>query len=94
MSQATLTITVDETLKTAFAEAAKAQDRDAEDLLRELMRAEIDRLERHDAWFRAEVEQALREADAPDAEWVSHEEVRRESEERRARWLRMAEGMV
>jgi len=25
----------------------------------------------HDAWFRGEVEQALREADDPNAEWIS-----------------------
>lgn len=29
----------------------------------------------HDAWFRAEVEKAISEADAPDAIWVRHEDV-------------------
>jgi hypothetical protein len=29
----------------------------------------------HDAWFRAEVEKAIAEADAPDAIWIPHEEV-------------------
>jgi hypothetical protein len=40
----------------------------------------------HDAWFRSEVEQSLREADNPAAEWVSHEEVVRQSADHRARW--------
>ncbi len=41
----------------------------------------------HDAWFRAEVEQSVREADASDAIWVSQDEVRQESVARRAAWL-------
>lgn len=44
----------------------------------------------HDAWFRAEVERAIREADAPDAVWIPNEEVERKSELRRAEWLRQA----
>jgi hypothetical protein len=44
----------------------------------------------HDAWFRAEVEQALIEADSPDAVWISNEEVQRESKLRIAEWRRRA----
>jgi hypothetical protein len=44
----------------------------------------------HDAWFRAEVQQALREADDPNTVWITNEEVERESAERRARWLAQA----
>lgn len=44
----------------------------------------------HDAWFRAEVKQALREADSPDAIWVSNEEARRRSAIKRAEWLKKA----
>jgi hypothetical protein len=40
----------------------------------------------HDAWFRAEVEQALKEADDPAAEWLSNEQVKQKSAERRAKW--------
>jgi hypothetical protein len=29
----------------------------------------------HDAWFRAEVEQGLREADDPATKWIPHEQV-------------------
>ncbi len=38
----------------------------------------------HDAWFRAEVENALAEADDPQAEWVSQDEVERDWAKRRA----------
>jgi hypothetical protein len=40
----------------------------------------------YDAWFRAEIEEAIREADDPNCVWVSNEEVERMSEEYRARW--------
>jgi hypothetical protein len=40
----------------------------------------------YDAWFRAEVEQALVEADAPDAEWISNDAVMEESRRLRAIW--------
>lgn len=42
----------------------------------------------YDAWFRAEVEEGLREADDPNTEWVSNEEVERQSALQRAEWLR------
>ena len=38
----------------------------------------------HDAWFRTEVEKAVAEADAPDAVWISHEEVVEDMREQRA----------
>jgi hypothetical protein len=44
----------------------------------------------HDAWFRAEVRQAIREADDPNAVWISQEDVERESAEREAAWLAQA----
>jgi antitoxin component of RelBE/YafQ-DinJ toxin-antitoxin module len=40
----------------------------------------------YDAWFRAEVEEALREADDPNTVWIPHEEVMRRSAERRVKW--------
>jgi len=39
----------------------------------------------YDAWFRAEVEQAVREADSPGTKWLSHEEVKAKWAKRRAR---------
>ena len=44
----------------------------------------------HDAWFRSEVEQSLREADAPDADWVSNEDAKGFSANRHARWRAQA----
>jgi hypothetical protein len=41
----------------------------------------------YDAWFRSEVEEAIREVDAPNAVWVSNEEVEREALEQEDRWL-------
>jgi hypothetical protein len=38
----------------------------------------------HDRWFRNEVEQALREADAPDAQWISHGAVKQDIASQRA----------
>lgn len=40
----------------------------------------------HDAWFRQEVERAVREADGPNAEWDSQAEVKRQSAIKRAAW--------
>lgn len=44
----------------------------------------------HDAWFRAEVEKGLREADDPNAEWISNEDVERMMAEHRAGWAAAA----
>jgi hypothetical protein len=41
----------------------------------------------YDAWFRAEVEQALKEADDPNTVWIPNEEVEREAAEEEAKWL-------
>jgi len=41
----------------------------------------------HDEWFRAEVDQAVIEADAPDAAWVSNEAVMAQSAKQREIWL-------
>ncbi len=40
----------------------------------------------HDAWFRGEVEQALREANEPATQWVSQGEAKRQSANRRKKW--------
>jgi ornithine carbamoyltransferase len=41
----------------------------------------------HDAWFRSEVEQALREADkATTTQWISQGEAKRQSAGRRGKW--------
>jgi hypothetical protein len=41
----------------------------------------------YDAWFRAEIKQALKEADDPNTVWVTNDEIKAESAGRRAKWL-------
>jgi predicted transcriptional regulator len=67
MSEATFTFRVDEALKSAFADAAKAQDRTGAQLLRDYMRnyiADQQSAADHDAWFRSEVQKGLDSANA------------------------------
>lgn len=42
----------------------------------------------HDRWFRGEVEKALKEADDPNTEWVSHEEAKAAWAKQRARLVK------
>ncbi len=79
MANTTFTFRVDDDLKANFAETARAQDRTAAQLLRVLMREAVWRQQEareHDAWFRGEVAQGMREADDPNLHRVPHEEVR------------------
>lgn len=59
MGEATFTFRVDEALKSAFADAAKAHDRTGAQLIRDFMRAyvagEREAVE-YDAWFRRKVQ--------------------------------------
>ena len=86
MAETTFTFRVDEALKTAFTDAAKAHDRPGSQLLRDFMREYVEKAE-YDAWFRAEVEDALREARDPNTEWVPHEQVEAEWEVEKAELL-------
>ncbi|WP_296445476.1 hypothetical protein [Rhodoferax sp. UBA5149] len=44
----------------------------------------------HDKWFRAQVDLALKEADAPDAQWVSAADAKASWEQKRAELLKRA----
>ena len=44
--------------------------------------------ETYDEWFLRQVDEALAEADSPDAVWVSHEEILRDVERRRKEFLK------
>jgi predicted transcriptional regulator len=93
MTETTFTFRVDEELKSAFAETAKEQDRTAAQLLRTLMREAVERKQEareYDAWFRAEVEQALREADDPKVRKIPHETVMANLRRQRAKFLKRA----
>lgn len=67
MNEATFTFRVDEALKSAFADAAKAHDRTGAQLIRDFMRDYVagqrEAVE-HDAWFRRQVQVALDSANA------------------------------
>jgi predicted transcriptional regulator len=76
--EAVFTLKLEPELRDRFIAAAKAVDRPASQLVRELMREFVDRQRSdHDDWFRAEVEQAVREADDPDAKRIAHDDVAR-----------------
>lgn len=94
MNQATFTFRVDEPLKEQFTAAAKARDRTAAQLLRDFMRDYVRRQEalEHDAWFRAQVDLALQEADAPGAVWVSNEDATQQWADKRASLLKAHQG--
>jgi predicted transcriptional regulator len=87
--ETTFTFRVDEELKRAFTEAARANDRPGSQLLRDFMRDYVERAE-HDAWFRAEVEHSLKEADDPNVELIPHEEVVRNWKARRGELVKKA----
>ena len=48
----------------------------------------------HDAWFRSQVGEALREADDSDTVWMSHEEVTADMAMQRARIMEMMTGKL
>jgi predicted transcriptional regulator len=80
--EAVFTMKLEAELRDAFMEEAEAAHRPASQIIREFMREFVQRqreAREYDAWFRAEVEQGIREADDPNVERIPHEEVR-------ARW--------
>lgn len=46
----------------------------------------------HDKWFREQVREGLRQANDPNAVWISNDEVKTISAERRKKWAEMAKG--
>lgn len=69
MTEATFTFRVEEQLKSAFAQAAKAQDRTGAQLLRDFMREFVrsqQQAAEHDLWFRQQVQTGLDAANAGD----------------------------
>ncbi|HET6237950.1 MAG TPA: hypothetical protein VFE41_23790 [Acetobacteraceae bacterium] len=86
MAETTFTFRVDEDLKTSFTNIAKVHDRPGSQLLRDFMRDYVAKAE-HDAWFRAEVEQGLRELEDPNVELIPNEQVEAEWEVQKAELL-------
>lgn len=93
--QTAFTVELDTELRDQFMSEAAAVERPASELVSELMRDFIERqrqARKHDAWFRAEVEQGLQEADDPSVELVDHEEVEEGWRRKRAEWAKKIEG--
>jgi predicted transcriptional regulator len=89
MSEATFTFRVDDALKSAFAQAAKARDRTGAQLLRDFMRDYVRQQQEaaeHDAWLRRQVQMGLDSANA--GELLSGEEVEAEAAAWRAEMRR------
>lgn len=69
MTDSTFTFRVEEALKTEFTSAAKAQDRNGAQLLRDYMRSyvrEQRQVASHDDWFRRQVRAGVEAANAGD----------------------------
>lgn len=95
MADSTFTFRLDDELKAAFAAVAAAQEHTAAQLLRVLMRDAVRQWhesQQHDAWFRGEVEQALREAANTAVERVPHDRVSSSWRQQRAELERRAAG--
>lgn len=91
MAESTVVVRVDDELKSAFADAAKAADRTASQLLRDFMRDFVRRQSdagEYDAWFRRKVADGLKEAKAGRVR--ASEEVESHFARRRAATLRKA----
>ena len=85
MTESTFTFRVDEDLKAAFSEAAKAHDQTVAQLLRGFMRDFVRRRENeaeYETWFRRQVEEGIAAANAGDT--VSSEDVEKHFAARRS----------
>ncbi len=79
------TVKLEPDLRDEFLAEAEATHRPASQLVREFMREFIERqrtAREHDAWFRAQVEQGIREADDSMKPRTPHQEVMEKVEER------------
>ena len=91
--QAMFTLKLESELHDQFMAEAAAADRPASQLVRDFMRDFVRRqrdARAHDAWFRAEVEQGMREADDPNVPLVPDQEVASSWRQRRAELVKLA----
>jgi len=93
--EAMFTLKLEAELRDQFMAEAEATHRPASQLVREFMRDFV-RQQRegreHDAWFRAEVERGMREADDPKVTRISHEDVASDWRRQRADLAKRADG--
>ncbi|KGM34535.1 antitoxin of toxin-antitoxin stability system [Inquilinus limosus] len=91
--EAMFTLKLEPELREQFMAEAAAADRPASQIIREFMRDFV-RQQRaareHDEWFRAEVEQAMREADDPSVKRIPQEEVSAKWRRQRAELVKRA----
>lgn len=76
---AVFTMKLDAELRDKFMEEAEKLDRSASQVVREMMREFVHKQQEereYDKWFRAEVEEAIREADTPGAVFYTQEEMK------------------
>jgi predicted transcriptional regulator len=92
---AVFTMKLESELRDQFLAAAEAMDRPASQIVREFMREFIQRqheTREHDAWFRSEVEQAMREADDPTTVRIPNEDIMSKWSRRRAELVKRGGG--
>ena len=93
MTDHAFTITVDEGVHAALVADAHDAQLPPEKLVSDLLRqhyTEAGGSAEYQAWFRREVEAAVREADDPNTVWVSNKEVEAQSRIQRAEFRRRA----
>jgi predicted transcriptional regulator len=91
--EAMFTLKLEAELRDQFMAAAEAVHRPASQLVREFMRDFVKQQQEaceHDAWFRAEVEQGMREADDPTVTRIPHEKVAENWRRQRAELVKRA----
>ena len=89
--EAVFTLKLEADLRDQFMAEAEAAHRPASQLVRELMRDFVDRQREardYDGWFRAQVEEGIREADDPSIPKIPHEEMQKEWAVQRAALLK------
>jgi len=88
--EAMFTLKLEPELREQFMAEAEATHRPASQIVREFMRDFVKQqraAREHDAWFRAEVEQGIREANDPNVKRIPHEEIS-------AKWRRQRTKLV
>ena len=91
MSKVALTFEVDEDVRAILVEAAKVTGRDIAQLLRDLAEDYAHRqqvLIDEPDWLIQEIDAGLREADDPNAVWISHEDAQADMQRQRENLLR------
>jgi hypothetical protein len=95
--EAVFTVELEPELGDAFMAEAEAIDRPAAQLVRDLMQDCIRQrreAREHDAWFRSQVEHALREADDPTVARIPHEAVKASWRRQRVELVQRARRMA